>query len=254
MTTLDLMKRRVSIRKFNEKVIDEDVLTEIVEAAIKAPTAGNMVPYSILKIRNKDTLEKLSHSCDEQAFIAQADTALVFLVDLYKWHHYLEINGVKDYAKKTNRKYQGPTFADAILAINDALIASENAVLAAEHFGIGSCYIGDIMENIELHREMFDLPDYVFPATMLVLGHYDHQPNVRYRFDTKHVVFDEVYKKLTDDELQDMYKEKSKLYNPTISEDIKNYAQQFYNRKMGAEFFIEMNRSLDVIFKMFERP
>lgn len=254
MTTLDIIKNRVSIRKFNNKPIKDETMNEILEAAIKAPTAGNMVPYSILKIKNKETLKKLVKSCDDQPFIAEADTALVFLVDLYKWHRYLENNGVKEYAKKTDRTYDGPTFADAILGINDALIASESAVLAAEHFGVGSCYIGDIMENFEYHKELFDLPDYVFPATMLVLGHYDHRPTPRYRFDTKHVVFEEKYKKLTNDELEEMYQEKTKLYNANISEDINNYAQQFYNRKMGAEFFVEMNRSLKEIFKIYERP
>ncbi len=254
MNTNELIKRRVSIRKFNEKAIEEDTLNEILQAAIHAPTAGNMVPYTILKIKDKTTLEKLSHSCDEQSFIKTADTALIFLVDLYKWHRYLENNDVKGYAERTNRTYDGPTIADAILGINDALIASESAVVAAEHFGVGSCYIGDIMENIEYHRDLLNLPDYVFPATMLVLGNFDHQPEPRYRFDQEYIVFDETYKKLSDDELEDMYKEKTKLYNPNKSEDIKNFAQQFYNRKMGAEFFIEMNRSLDEILKMFKRP
>jgi len=254
MTTMDIIKNRVSIRKFNEKPITEEVLNSIIESAIKAPTAGNMVPYTILKVKNRETLEKLSVSCDHQPFIKDADTALIFLVDIYKWHHYLLQNDVKEYAEKTNRQYDGPTLADAILGINDALIASENAVLAAEHYGVGSCYIGDIMENFEYHKELFDLPDHVFPAAMLVLGNYDHRPTPRYRFDTKYVVFDETYKKLSEDELEDMYQEKTKLYNPNVSEDIKNYAQQFYNRKMGADFFIEMNRSLKEILKMFERP
>ena len=35
---------------------------------------------------------------------------------------------------------------DLMLAVTDTAIAAQNAVVAAESFGIGSCYIGDIME------------------------------------------------------------------------------------------------------------
>lgn len=251
MNTIDLMKRRVSIRKFNDKPIEEKHMDEILACAIQAPTAGNMVPYSIIKIKSKETLKKLSESCDHQPFIASADTALIFIADMSKWYRYLILNDVKDYAERTNRHYDGPTIADAVLAINDALIASENAVIAAEELGIGSCYIGDIMENFEYHKELLNLPEHCFPATMLVLGHYDHQPGPRYRFDKKYIVFDEKYDALTDDDIHDMFSQVSALYNPYKSDDIKNYAQQFYNRKLGAPFFEEMNRSLKCIFSQY---
>jgi nitroreductase len=254
MTTIDLMMNRVSIRKFNDEPIKETVMDDIISAAIQAPTAGNMMIYSIIKIKDKETLKKLSESCDHQPFIASADTALIFVVDVYKWHRYFLVNDVEGYAKRTNRQYQGPTIGDAVLGINDAFCAAQNAVIAAEHFGIGSCYIGDIMENVEYHKELLNLPEYVFPAAMLVFGHYDHRPKARSRFDQKFVVFDERYKTLSDDEIQTMFEKRDEFYNPEISPDIKNFAQQFYNRKIGSDFFKEMNRSLDIIFKMFERP
>lgn len=57
-----------------------------------------------------------------------------------------------------------------MLAVTDTAIAAQNAVVAAESFGIGSCYIGDIMENCDTQRSLLHLPDYVFPAVMLVFG------------------------------------------------------------------------------------
>ena len=42
-----------------------------------------------------------------------------------------------------------PDVGDLLLAVSDANIAAQNAVTAAEAMGIGSCYIGDIMENAE---------------------------------------------------------------------------------------------------------
>ena len=57
-----------------------------------------------------------------------------------------------------------------MLAVTDCVIAAQNAVTAADSLGLGSCYIGDIMERCEFHRELLNLPDYVFPAVMLVIG------------------------------------------------------------------------------------
>lgn len=64
-----------------------------------------------------------------------------------------------------------PSAGDLMLAVEDSSLAAQNAVTAAWSLGIGSCYIGDIMEHCELHRELFQLPPYVFPAVMLVLGY-----------------------------------------------------------------------------------
>ena len=47
-----------------------------------------------------------------------------------------------------------------MLAITDTAIAAQNAVVAAESLGIGSCYIGDIMENCEEQRRLLQLPEY----------------------------------------------------------------------------------------------
>ncbi len=42
--------------------------------------------------------------------------------------------------------------------------------LAAESMGIGSCYIGDILEKYEFHRDLLKLPPYVLPITLVCFG------------------------------------------------------------------------------------
>jgi len=244
--TMDLINRRTSIRKFNDQPIPKEVMDEIIHSAMRAPTAGNMMMYSIIKVQNKETLKALSKSCDDQPFIADADTALIFVADMYKWHRYFMIQGVKEYAERTGRVYDGPCEADFMLAINDALIAAQNAVIAAESFEVGNCYIGDIMENIEYHRELLNLPKYIFPAAMLVFGNYDHQPKPTDRFDPQYVVFEETYREMKDEDIMDMFQSKEKYYNPETMKNFDNYAQVFYNRKIGAEFIEEMNRSIRI--------
>ena len=92
--------------------------------------------------------------------------------------------------------FEGPSEGNFILATQDALIAAENAVIAAESLGVGSCYIGDIMENYEYHKKLLNLPKYVYPVTMLTLGYYPegyHIP-LKDRFKKNYVIFDEEYK------------------------------------------------------------
>lgn len=76
------------------------------------------------------------------------------------------------------------------------MIAAQNAVVAAESLGIGSCYIGDIMENVEEIRTLLALPEYVYPACMLIFGHPTAQQQNRTkpsRFDLSDIVCENAY-------------------------------------------------------------
>ena len=55
-------------------------------------------------------------------------------------------------------------------AAQDAVIAAQTAVIAAEAVGLGSCYIGDIVENAEEVGELLGLPAHTMPLSMLVFG------------------------------------------------------------------------------------
>ena len=140
-----------------------------------------------------------------------------------------------------------------MLGVNDAIIACQNAVLAAESLGIGSCYIGDIMENYEIHKELLNLPKYTFPAAMITLGYYPENMKRTYRdrFDSKYVVFEESYKSLTEDELKGMFSNKEDNMPKTNPFNAKNYGELIYNRKTNAEFSREMDRSIREAIKYF---
>ena len=75
---LECMKNRVSLRTYDDKPVTEEELQAILEAAMRAPTAGNQMLYSIIVIRSQETKEKLSKSCDNQPFIATAPLVLVY--------------------------------------------------------------------------------------------------------------------------------------------------------------------------------
>jgi len=249
--TLNVIENRISLRRYDERDIDDGALNKILKSIMRAPTAGNMMMYSVIVIKDKKTKEILSKTCDNQSFIAKAPVLMLFVADLEKWNRYYKISKVEEFEKKRNGKYFEPTTADLLLAINDALIAAQTAVIAAESLGIGSCYIGDILENYEIHRELLDLPKYVFPITLLTFGYYekDYKRKLTDRFDMEYIVFDEKYKNMTDDKIKEMFFEKEKLFNENNSYGAENFGQMFYARKNGAKFFKEMKRSVEEMLK-----
>ncbi|MFT3890570.1 MAG: nitroreductase family protein [Anaerolineales bacterium] len=149
------MKRR-STRAYEEKEIPAEVRAEILKATLRAPTAGNLMLYSILDITDQSIKDQLAVTCDDQSFIAKAPMVWIFLADYQRWYDYFLASGVEGLCEQRNMTMQKPEEADIFLACCDALIAAQNAVIAAESFGIGSCYIGDIMERYETHKEMLN--------------------------------------------------------------------------------------------------
>lgn len=212
--TLRLLHQRASLRVYDKRDISQETLDQILQAMMRAPTAGNQMLYSVIVVRDDVTKQKLAQSCDHQAFIATAPVLLIFLADHQRWFDYYRQNDVAGYCNRHGLRFEAPQESDLLLAIEDAMIAAQNAVIAAESLGIGSCYIGDIMENYEFHRELFDLPDWAFPIGMLCLGYYreNHLKKLRPRFEQQYIVFDEKYRHLSADEYEQMFAEQAKSF------------------------------------------
>lgn len=181
---------RRSVRAFEDQPVAEEQKRMVLDAAAQAPSAGCQQLYTILDITDPALKERLAETCDHQSFIARAPVVLIFCADCLKWFDaYVE-------AGCTPRQ---PRAGDLLLAVDDALIAAQNAVVAAQSLGLGSCYIGDIMEQYEEHRRLLKLPAWVFPACMLVLGWPTRQQRERpkpARFAQKHIVHENAYRRM----------------------------------------------------------
>ena len=156
---LSQLHARKSVRAFLDRPISPEARRAILEAACAAPTAGNQQLYTILDITDQAVKDTLADTCDHQPFIAQAPLVLLFCADCQKWYDAFAAGGCSP-------RRPGP--GDLWLALSDANIAAQNAVTAAWSLGIGSCYIGDILEQVETHRTLLRLPEYVVPAALLV--------------------------------------------------------------------------------------
>ena len=238
---IESLYRRKSVRAYEDREIPEEMKQLILEAAMQAPSAGCQQLYTILDITDQKLKEALAETCDHQPFIAKAPMVLVFCADCKKWYDaYIE-------AGCEPRK---PGVGDLMLAVTDTVIAAQNAVVAAESLGLGSCYIGDIMENCEEQRKLLQLPDYVFPAAMLVFGWPTKQQKERQkpeRCDLKHIVHENTYRSMDGAELRAMFAHECK--NRTYEE----WCSAFCKRKYNSEFSKEMSRSVAKYLEQFER-
>lgn len=253
--TICTIMKRGFLRRYKEENISDEHLDIILNAAMRAPTAGNMMTYLIITVRKEETKKKLAISCDNQPFIAKAPLILIFLADYSKWYKYYEVNGVREFQKDRGETFAGPSAGSFVLAVQDAVIAAENAVIAAESLGIGSCYIGDIMEQKEYHKTLFNLPEYVFPVAMLTLGYYpeDYMVPLKERFVEKYVVFEERYNELSKEDIDDMFRKRDQLFTAKNKYNAKNYAQMHYNFKVKAPFSKEMQRSVEEALKEWDK-
>jgi FMN reductase (NADPH)/FMN reductase [NAD(P)H] len=255
--TLEVIQKRRSTRAYADRSLSQEDKDMILNAAFRAPTAGNMMLYSIIEVEDQALKDRLAVTCDNQPFIAKAPYLLLFLADYQRWHDFYQYSGAIDKGKELNRQPRRPQVGDLLLACCDTLIAAQNAVIAAESIGIGSCYIGDILENYEIHRELFCLPQYVIPITLLCFGYPaagERRGKPTRRFRRELIVHKNTYQPMDAGRLDQMMQDMNSRISPqTIwANGIENPGQANYFRKFLADFSIEMSRSVAEMLKNWQ--
>ena len=238
--TLRELYARKSVRAFTGEPVTPEEQAAILEAAFQAPTAGNQQLYTILNITDPALRQTLADLCDHQPMITKAPFCLVFLADCRRWPRVYRAAG---------QEIRDPGPGDLLLAVADSCIAAQNAVTAAESLGIGSCYIGDVLENCEAMREALHLPAHVVPAAMLIFGRPTQQQKDRVkptRFPREAIVCENVYRDRTEEELRaDFAARAGGEY------DFDTKIPPFCAFKYNSDFSKEMSRSAAVYLKDF---
>ena len=232
---IEQLMNRKSMRIYEETPIEPEKVNAIIDAAMRAPTAGNMMLYTILNITSQEVKDKLAVTCDNQPFIAKAPLVLIFVADYHRW--YLGFQKETPNTEELRKLGMG----DMLLACSDALIAAQSAVVAADALGLGSCYIGDIIENFEIHKELLNLPPHTAPIGMVCFGYPTQGQKDRVqttRFAKEDMVFENKYPNVSEHE----------TCRFTTSDDI----GKILSRKFNAEFSLEMNRSSEEIYNSFK--
>lgn len=126
---MEVLLNRKSVRAYEDRPVPEEARAAILRAAMRAPTAGNMMLYSIVNVTDQSAKDTLAQTCDHQPFIAKAPLVLLFLADYQRWFDYFIVSGVEQLCEQRGEALRKPEEGDLLLACCDALIAAHTAVI-----------------------------------------------------------------------------------------------------------------------------
>ena len=88
------------------------------------------------------------------------------------------------------------------------MICAQNICTAADSVGLGSVYIGSVLEKFRELKTMLGLPDLVFPVVLLCMGYPKAEVTPRKKLGIEVTVHNETYRDLEDEELLSKFNEK----------------------------------------------
>lgn len=142
---LNCIKERYSVRKFQNKPIEQEKMDILLEAARLAPSASNKQSWKFIVIKDSEKRKQLADICKGQKFVSQAPITIAVC------------NTNLDYIMTCGQK----------APVIDGAIAAEHIVLQAVELGLGSCWIGSFYH--EEMAELINLPkDYKIVALLPV--------------------------------------------------------------------------------------
>ena len=193
--TIECLLNHKSIRKYADRPVEPETLSLLLRAGIRAPSAGNLQNYSLMVVDDEGVMARLAKDAGAP-FLSRAPMCIISLVDYSRFKRLCELNDAPF----------GFDTPDAVfIGVWDAIVALHNISVAAESLGLGTCYIGFILETD--NREILGLPDHVFAAGMMSVGYPDEEPGLRTRLPVEAVVHRNRYYNPTDEELSAYYRE-----------------------------------------------
>ena len=151
----EVIKRRKSVRSFQEKEVEPSKLQTILEVVNSAPSAGNLQAYNVFVVREKKKKELLARAALHQEFVAEAPVVLVFCSN----------------PKESSRRYGRR--GEKLYSLQDATIAACFAHLACVDLGLSSCWVGAFDD--EQVKEILELKELI-PVCILPVGYAAEEP------------------------------------------------------------------------------
>ncbi|HWR54292.1 MAG TPA: nitroreductase family protein [Bryobacteraceae bacterium] len=161
MEYFELIQTRHSTRAFDGRDVEEEKLRCVLEAASRAPSAGNMQAYDIYIVRDVRKRSALARAAGAQGFILTAPISLVFVASPER--------NCEDYGERGRSLY----------AIQDATIACTFAMLAAVNVGLATVWTGSF--DPDQVRTLLGAPAEATPVSILPLGYANAAPEIRDR-------------------------------------------------------------------------
>lgn len=153
-----ILKRR-SIRKYMQNKIPDNLIHDLLKAAMYAPSAMNYQPWQFIVIDDRQKLDAILEIIPHAEMLKSAQTAILICGDLNldKNINYLQQN---------------------------CSAATQNLMLWAHAVGLGTCWIGvyPVEEIVVGLQKLFSLPEHVIPISLVSIGYPAENPHADERF------------------------------------------------------------------------
>ncbi|MEW6754349.1 MAG: nitroreductase family protein [Candidatus Latescibacterota bacterium] len=160
MDALEAIHTRRSIREYQDRPVPDELVEQILHAAMMAPSAGNARPWQFVVITDPQLKAQIPRIHPHASMAAQAPVSVLVCGD------------------PDLEKYPGNWVADCSAA-------TQNLLLAAHALGLGSVWTGVYPEKDRMaaFRALLGLPARLIPLALLPVG-YPAEPSGRAeRFD-----------------------------------------------------------------------
>jgi len=167
MDAITAIKTRRSIRKYKDKPVPDEVIDQLLEVGMMAPSAGNEQPWHFIVIKDREILDKIPTVHPYSKMITQAPVAILVCGDTRM------------------EKHKG-------FWVQDCSAATQNILIAAHALGLSSVWLGvyPAGDRVKGISELFGLPEHVFPLSLLPIGYPDEEKPQPERFDRLRVKID----------------------------------------------------------------
>ena len=164
MDAMEVILSRRSIRRYTEKPVSDEVLKELLEAAMCAPSAANRQPWYFVVINDRKILDEIPNLHPYSQMLKEAPVAILVCCDSD-----LQLD---DYG------------------VQDCSAATQNILLAAHAGGLGAVWLGvyPLEQRVAAIQKLLDLPENIIPISLISIGYpAEQKPRLdRYRADRVH--------------------------------------------------------------------
>ena len=155
-TVLKTITGRRSVRRFSPDPVPREVVEQLLEAAVHAPSAGNLQPWEFYVVWGKEQRVALAGAALGQTFVAEAPVVIVVCA--------VPARAAERYGQRGLDLY----------CIQDTAAAVQNILLTATAHGLGTCWVGAF--NEEAVRRSLNLAEGRRPVAIIPVGYPQRAP------------------------------------------------------------------------------
>ncbi|MCI6764988.1 MAG: nitroreductase family protein [Prevotella sp.] len=199
---MQTINTRRSIRRYQDKDVDNTLLTRLIKEAERTQTMGNLQLYSVVVTRSEELKAKLAPAHFNQPMVTGAPVVLTFCADYRRTTLWAE-------QRQATPGYDNPL--SFVNAMTDALLFCQTFCNLAEEEGLGCCFLGTTVYQPQSIIDTLQLPELVFPVATITLGWPDENPPLSDRLPVSTIIHEETFHDYSAADIDKAYAYKEQL-------------------------------------------